>query len=248
MRNSLLCYRLTNKVFYSTSLTASFTEKEIAPGQQYGSFPISSKSGRVDFWFDTTTTAKKDSKKKYIDYPWCAYADRNPELYNSYGYAQDLLAKHWYETGSSAGLKTGTLTATSVCAKDVSHTLQHVYRPDAIALTATETEGYEGKSFVDVYNSKNTMLVAFDKSGTYTIYPGMTLVFHARYDSGLGSDDGGNHACKVTIDGTVVGYRGASYWKVPDNIKAVKVTLAVDDHASPLFSQSWIITVKTTKL
>lgn len=243
-----LCYLIVTKVSYITSLTASFTEKVIPLHQPYGDFPITGKSGCIDFWFDSTATAKHDSKKKYFDYPWCAYADQNPALYGTYGYAQDLLAKHWYETGKSKKLNTGTLTKNSICEKEENHSLQHVRRPEVITLTASETEGHEGKSFVDVCDSKGNLLKAFDASGTYNIYPGMTLVFHARFDSGLGSDNGGNYACKVTVDGKVLGYRGASYWKVPDNIKAIKVTLAVDNHIEPLLAQSWIVTATTTKI
>ena len=243
-----LCYLLATRVKYQTELTASFAEKIIPVGQAYGAFPIAANNNRIDFWFNSTATAKNDTKKKYVDYPWCAYADANPSVYASYGYSQDLLAKHWYETGAAAGLSLGIITSDMICDTDIDHTLGHAYRPKSIAFTASQTEGTSGKSFVDVCDSKGTVLKAFTESGTYTIYPGMTLIFHARYNEGLGSDDGGNHACKVIIDGVVKGYRGATYWKVPNNIKAVKVNLEIDDHINPLLSQSWIITVTTTKL
>ena len=108
-----LCYEAIKvTVSYVTSLTASYTTKEIWFGDKYSLPTITpSNSSREDFWFKPDATAKNDSKKKYIDYPWCAYADANSSVYKSYGYSQDLLAKHWNETGRAAGYSKGDVAS-----------------------------------------------------------------------------------------------------------------------------------------
>jgi hypothetical protein len=126
-----LCYTAFVNVTYTSKKTLSFSTKEVEPGTAYGTFPTlpappakeDGAGGRVDFWFDPKATAKYDSSKKYIDYPWCAYADANPDLYSSYGYKKDLLASHWNTSGITGNRALGGITPTTICTNEEDHTL-----------------------------------------------------------------------------------------------------------------------------
>lgn len=247
-----ICYELTKvTISYVTNLTSSFTSKTIYIGDKYTVPTITpSNSNREDFWFKSDATAKNDSKKKYIDYPWCAYADANPNIYQLYGYSQDMLAKHWNEIGRAIGLSKGD-AASQLCLTEENHTLQHVYRPKVVTITATASEGSYSKSFANIHNSSNSILYDFISTGagyssTQNAYPGMYLVLHARHASGAANVGSDGSACAVKINGTKVSGRGEYAYKIPNDVKAIKVVLSVDDHWDG--GESWIVSVTTTKL
>lgn len=118
-----ICYNGLATITYKTNLDTTFTTKDVLILDKYGSMPITADSARVDFWFKPNSVAKKDSSKKYIDYPWCAYADANPSLYSSYGYKEDRLAKHWNEVGRSGNYDLGCITKNSICTTREDHIL-----------------------------------------------------------------------------------------------------------------------------
>lgn len=247
-----LCYeRIKTKITYLSNLTLSFNTKEIYSGEKYLLPSITpTNSNREDFWFKSDATAKNDSKKKYIDYPWCAYADANSSVYNSYGYSQDMLAKHWNETGRAAGYSKGD-AASQLCLTEENHTLQHVYRPKVVTITATASQTSHSRSFANIHNSSNSILYAFISDGegysnTQNAYPGMYLILHARHEDGLLGVGSDGSACAVKINGTKVSGRGEYAYKIPNDIKAIKVVLGVDDHWDG--GESWVVTVTTTKL
>lgn len=230
-----LCYLLATKVKYVTSLTASFTEKVVPVGQPYGSFPITAEDNRVDFWFDPTATAKYDSQKKYVDYPWCAYADANATVYDSYGYAQDLLAKHWDTTGASKKLNLGVITEDTVCSKEIDHTLQHVSKPRKIPVIVADASQTSSQYFAQLLDSTSTSLKTWtgtdaEKSTSVNAYPGMKIKLFARYEEGLlGVGDDGS-ACLININGTQVMKKGTYTYTVPDDISNIYLNVSVDDH------------------
>ncbi len=118
-----LCFAWV-KVLYNSTLNLSFTEKEMQMGDAYGAFPtLPSDSNRVDFWFHPDTLVGNGSGVKYIDNPWSAYADLNPDLYNQMGYREDYLAQHWVQHGISEGRSLGGLTPTTICNKEDDHIL-----------------------------------------------------------------------------------------------------------------------------
>lgn len=245
-----LCFE-TQKVIvsYVTSLTSSFSSKTVYVGDLYPTSPTvtPANSNRVDFWFPANATAKKSTSKKYIDYPWYAYADANSDLYTKYGYAEDLLAKHWNETGKSKGLSLGD-AATLRCLTEEDHIVQHVYRPKAITLTAKHsTEAYSGYSYVTIKNSKGNTLQTFSTTGaaatnTYTVYPGMKITITSRYWAGISES---RTTSFIKLNGTTVVNGAGSYtYTVPTDIKAMTISLIEDDH---LLGQSWQITATTTK-
>lgn len=247
-----ICYELAKvTISYVTNLTSSFTSKTIYIGHKYPIPTITpSNSNREDFWFKSDATAKNDSKKKYIDYPWCAYADANPNVYKLYGYSQDMLAKHWNETGRAVGYSKGDV-ASQTCLTEEDHTLQHVYRSKVVKITATASESSSSKSFANIHNSKNNILYNFISTGsnyssTQNAYPGMYLILQARHVDGLSNVGSDGSACAVKIDGKKVSGRGEYTYKIPDDIKSIKVVLSIDNHWDG--GQSWVVSVTTTKL
>lgn len=243
-----LCYQAFIKVTYQSDLDMSFTEKEIEEeGDVYGDFPITSDSNRVDFWFHPETLATNDPGKKYVDYPWCAYADLYSDLYQQMGYREDYLAQHWNENGISEGRSLGTLTSSSICEKQEDHTLYHVYRPKVITLTGVGGTTTGIATFWEVLGSDGTSLgsqLGTVSTKTMNVYPGMTINFYARHVDGsfnVGSD---GSACWVKIDGTTVGGRGTYAYTVPTDISAIKIVLNVDNHWDG--GLSYQITVTTT--
>ena len=248
-----LCYLLATRVKYQTELTASFAEKIIPVGQAYGAFPIAANNNRIDFWFNSTATAKNDKKKKYVDYPWCAYADANPSVYASYGYSQDLLAKHWDTTGASQKLSLGSITENTICETEEEHTLQHAYCARKIKVViATKSEPADsGLPFAEVFNSKGVSQKSFmgtddEKNATYYVYPGMTMKLYARWNQGFGSIGSDGSACSVVIDGTKVLGKGTYTYTIPNNVSQLTLSLSNDLHAD--FSGSYRVTMSTTKI
>lgn len=248
-----LCYLLATKVKYVTALSASFTEKIVPIGQAYRDFPIATNSNRVDFWFDPAATAKNDKKKKYVDYPWCAYADANPSVYASYGYSQDLLAKHWDTTGASQKLSLGSITENTICETEEEHTLQHAYCARKIKVViATKSESADsGSPFAEVFNSKGVSQKSFmgtgdEKDATYYVYPGMTMKLYARWIQGFGSIGSDGSACSVVIDGTKVLGKGTYTYTIPNNVSQLTLSLFKDPHVD--FSCSYRVTMSTTKI
>lgn len=223
------------EVTFSSSLLSNTTKKDVLMGDTYGTFPtLTANSNRVDFWFTTDAVAKNDSNKKYIDYPWCAYADANSSLYNSYQYKEDLLAKHWATTGStSSSYKLGSLDNTTICTKTDNHTVQHAYSVKAVTLTYSSRaeSDYSSQVFCEIYYSDNTLVTQLKMSGsggTITVYPGMQLKLYARY---LG-DSRVNAAATVQIDGTtkvsLSGKYGSSLvgsttYTIPRNVQSITV-------------------------
>lgn len=246
-----LCYLLATRVKYETALTTSFTEKIAPVGQPYGSFPITAKDNRVDFWFDPTATAKHDSKKKYVDYPWCAYADANATVYDSYGYAQDLLAKHWDTTGASQKLSLGTITEDTLCNKDIDHTLQHAYCARKIKVTIATKSEHSSYSMAEVFDSNGNSLIEFfgkdeEKSATYYVYPGMKMKLYARHKSGFNGVGDDGSACAVTIDGVKKINMGTYTYTIPNNVSQLTLNLSNDTHAD--LGYSFRVTLSTTKI
>lgn len=246
-----LCYLLATKVKYVTSLTASFTEKVVPVGQPYGSFPITAKDNRVDFWFDPTATAKNDKKKKYVDYPWCAYADANPSIYSSYGYSQDLLAKHWDTTGASKKLSLGSITENTICKSEEEHTLQHAYCARKIKVVIATKSESGSKSMAEVFDSNGNSLKEFfgedtEKSATYYVYPGMKMKLYARHGSGFDGIGDDGSACAVTIDGVKKISMGTYTYTIPNNVSQLTLNLSNDTHAD--LGYSFRVTLSTSKI
>lgn len=248
-----LCYLLATKVKYQTALTTSFTEKIVPIGQTYGAFPITANSNRVDFWFDPTATAKNDKKKKYVDYPWCAYADANPSVYASYGYSQDLLAKHWDTTGASKKLDLGSITESTICDIEEEHTLQHAYcaRKTKVVIATKSESANTDYPFAEVFDSKGTLIKSIygtddEKNATYYVYPGMTLKLYARWIRGFGSVGSDGSACSITIDGTTYPGKGTRTYVIPNNVSQLTLNLSNDLHSD--LSNSYRVTLSTTKI
>ena len=265
-----LCYeKIKVKVTYLSNLTLSFKSKDIYPEEEY-TFPTvtPSNSNRQDFWFYPESTAKKDSSKKYIDYPWCAYADANAEAYNKCKYVQDKLAMHWLSTGKSKGYSKGDLTK---CEKEIDHTIQHVYSNGVSCTFKGEGEKTAGSSYTyaevftsdgtniinfigrgiplftainDIINifSSSTVQTAFE--GTTTLFPGTKIKLITRYNEGLLGIGSGGSACYIKINGTKVAGRGSYTYTIPNNIKTLKVQLGMDTHYDG--GESWVINVTTT--
>lgn len=247
-----LCYNGIATVTYQTNskLTLSTTSKDILILNKYGTLPISKASARVDFWFkNPNATTKHDSTKKYIDNPWCLYADANPNVYNSYGYNKDLLAQHWNDTGSKNNYSLGSITSSSVCATREDHTLQHVARPKSVSWSGQALEFLGSDSFYawEVYNSKGTKIYQQDSwshDTSWTLYPGMKIKFTVRQHSGL---FGNTNNTAIKIDGVTKKSGAGSYtYTIPDNVSAIKAVFDIDEHQD--FSASEIITVTTTKV
>lgn len=248
-----LCYLLATRVKYQTALTISFAEKIVPIGQPYGDFPIATNSNRVDFWFDPATTAKNDKKKKYVDYPWCAYADANPSVYASYGYSQDLLAKHWDTTGASQKLSLGSITENTICETEEEHTLQHAYcaRKTKVVIATKSESADTNYPFAEVFDSKGTLIKSIygtdnEKNETYYVYPGMTLKLHAIWRKGLSDVGSDGSACSVTIDGTTYPGIGTRTYVIPNNVSQLTLNLSNDTHID--LSNSYRITLSTTKI
>ena len=74
----------------------------------------------------------------------------------------------------------------------------------------------------------------------------MYLILHARHADGFASVGSNGSACAVKIDGKKVSGRGEYAYKIPNDIKAIRVVLSVDDHWDG--GESWIVSVTTTKL
>lgn len=250
-----LCYSGVAKVTYSSKQTLSFSTKEILISQAYGDLPtMTANSNYTDFWFNPNTTAKHDSSKKYVDYPWCAYADSYDTVYANYGYAQDLLTKYWTEVGKDFGHKNGTMTGKEICTTREDHTIQHVrVRSSAATLKALDTgdaSSLRNTYFVEVFNSKGQSVFSRTPdntgTGTYSLYPGMKINFYARHEDGWAGVGDDGSACKITIDGKKVHGRGTFTYDVPDNLKTISVRVDGDDHWDG--GQSWVVVVTTTTL
>lgn len=246
-----LCYLLATKVKYQSAQTMLFAEKIVPIGQPYGDFPIAENSNRVDFWFDPAATAKNDKNKKYVDYPWCAYADANPSVYASYGYSQDLLAKHWDITGESQKLDLGGITENTICKIEEEHTLQHAYTARKIKVVIATKSESSSYSMAEVFDSKGNSLKEFfgideEKSATYYVYPGMKMKLYARHGSGFtGIGDDGS-ACAVTIDGVKKINQGTYTYTIPNNVSQLTLNLSNDLHAD--LGYSFRVTLSTTKI
>lgn len=248
-----LCYLLITKVKYQTTLTMSFTEKIVSIGQAYGAFPITVNSDRVDFWFDPASTAKYDKNKKYVDYPWCAYADANPSVYTSCGYSQDLLAKHWDITGASEELSLGSITESTICKTGEEHTLQHTYcaRQTKVAIATGSESADANYPFAEVFDSKGTLLKSIygtddEKNTIYYVYPGMTLKLYARQLQSQGSVGSDDSACSITIDGITYPGEGIQTYIIPNNASQITLNLSNDVHDD--LSNSYQVTLLTTKI
>ena len=241
-----LCYKSVRvTISYITNLKASFTSKVIYTGEKYIVPTISpANSQREDFWFDPSATAKHDKSKKYIDYPWCAFADINSYAYEECGYAQDLLAQHYRRYNKTDN---GDITS-SICEKDENHSLQHVYVSKYVTVTGTAPEITESNDFATIYNSKNEIVDRFWAWNDWssTVYPGMVIQFHARHSDGLANVGSDGSACWVKINGNKVSQRGSYYYKIPNNTTSIKISLNVDYHWDG--GQSWQITVTTTEI
>lgn len=233
--NEQTLYYALPEVTFQSSLLSSPVKKDVLSDTAYGDFPsLAQNNNRVDFWFTTDAVAKNDSNKKYIDYPWCAYADANSSLYNSYQYKEDLLAKHWATTGSaSSSYKLGSLDNTTICTKTDNHTVQHTYSVKAVTLTYSSRaeSNYSSQVFCEIYYSDNTLVTQLKMSGaggTITVYPGMQLKLYARY---LG-DSRVNAAATVKINGStkvsLSGKYGSSLvgsttYTIPRNVQSITV-------------------------
>ena len=243
-----LCYTAFVNVTYKSSKALSFTSKEVEPETAYGAFPTISQtipsgcSGRVDFWFHPNATAKYDSSKKYIDYPWCAYADAHPDLYSQYGYAQDLLAKHWYTDGRVyTNWPLGTLTADNVCTLEDNHELQHVYRPlRTWNANHLSIESITGAVAWEIKDSKGNVVYAQGSTALgydQSIFPGMTITAYGRWFDGLTNVGADGSACGVWlgIDGgsetkKTSGVNKTFTYTVPNNVYKVRIELLQDRH------------------
>ena len=250
-----LCYNALVTISYVTSLTANYTSKEMWLYDKYSLPTLTpTNSNRVDFWFDPSATAKNDSKKKYIDYPWCAYADANSSVYSSYGYAQDLLAKHWDTTGASKNLSLGTVTTNTICEKKEDHTLQHTYcaRKIKVVIAAKSEAALTDLPFAEAFDSKGVSQKTFmgtddEKNTTYYVYPGMKMKLYAKWDKGFGSVGSDGSACSVTIDGVkVLAGIGTYTYTIPNNVSQLTLNLSNDLHTD--FSSSYRVTMSTTKI
>lgn len=245
-----LCYGTLIKVFYNTSLSTTFSSKEIYPGEKYGDFPIKTNSNRVDFWFYENDTAKRDKNKKYIDYPWCAYADKIDDVYYTYGYAQDKLAQHWHEIGKASGFPLGGVNPNTICAAEENHTLYHVFRPLKVTFQYNEPESEISWADWAGYNVYEISCAdgSDKKEGggtarTLTIYPGQKIKFLARYRAGWFSSPN----AWIKINGTKVAGADEIYeYVVPNNISKITVNVAMDFHTPS--GGSFQISITTTKL
>lgn len=244
-----LCYSSSTavKVTYSSSKTLSFTSKTINSDDVYGLLPTITPdiANITSFWFLPDATAAKDSSKKYIDYPWCAYADAHSDLYSAYGYAQDRLAKHYEEHGYSEGRATGSITYNTVCKKDVDHTLQHVYRSSKITFTNDGMLQDDKHTCAVAYYSDGTQAASFT-TGTNiggTLYPGMYIIFTATQKNGIGAD---TNTCSITINGTKVKGEGSYKYTIPNNVSSIYMRALQDWHKN--LGWSTIITVTTTTI
>lgn len=249
-----LCYLFVTKVKYITTLSSSFIEKMVPIGQPYGDFPISENSNRVDFWLENPeTTARFDSSKSYKDYPWCIYADKNLELYRTYGYAQDLLAKHWDTVGANNKWSLGSVTKDTICTKEEEHTLHHMYcvRKTKVVIATKSENALDNYPFAEVFDSKGTLIKSIygtddEKNATYYVYPGMTLKLYARWIQGWGSVGSDGSACSITIDGTTYPGKGTRTYVIPNNVSQLTLNLSNDLHSD--FSNSYRVTLSTTKI
>lgn len=246
-----LCYSSGEMVVitYSSSLSLSYTSKTVEVGKAYGAFPLTANSNRVDFWFESGAKAKKDSSKSYANYPWCAYADANSDLYSAYGYDQGRLAQHWNERGASEGRSLGGVTATTICTKETNHTLQHSYTSKKVAVTNSSKDLKAMGPIAYLYHSDGTQVVGFSIRGdtpTYTAYPGMYFVFYVEHNSGLL----GRNSSKITINGTTVatanGNTKTYKYVIPNNLKTLTMNCIQDEHADG--GWSWINTITTTTI
>lgn len=244
-----LCYTLTSsvKVTYSSSKTLSFTSKTIDTGTKY---PIPSitpvDAVRADFWVQSGATAKNDSSKKYADYPWCVYADAHPDVYNTYGYAQDRLAKHYWENGASEGRTLGGITPSTVCEKEVDHTLQHVYASHMVSITNDGELQDNYITFATLYYSNGTQARIFEtgRDETYVAYPGMYIIFNAVWKEGVIGTTPNN--CSITINGVKVQGKGTYKYTIPNNVSKIYMRGQQDIHTN--LGYSTVITVTTTTI
>lgn len=248
-------YYALPEVTFQSSLLSSSVKKDVLSDTAYGDFPtLTADSNRVDFWFTTDAVAKNDSTKKYVDYPWCAYADANSSLYSSYQYKEDLLAKHWYSTGSTSGSGyiLGGLTQNSICTKEDSHQIQHVSRQKSIPVTITSE-----KSLGTFFSSANAAVVRNSNGGTeyalepatttsqsYTWHaqPGMTLTATA-VQGGAGSLNP-----QVTLNGTKKVGNGSWSLDITKDIKSITVHVATyfPTKLSVPVGEYWQISITTT--
>ncbi len=244
------------KVNYISNLTLNATQRELNVGEPYGTMPITPRGelltapGRVDFWFYPNAKAQHDSSKPYKTNPWCAYADVNPTLYSQYGYAKDLLAKHWRETGEPNGWNLGGVTPSTICENEEEHNLEHAYQISGVVLECGSTVSglVTDKTWCDVYSSTGSLIFSVkgeDVLGeTDRVHPGMTIQFHARHQSGILNVGSDGSACWVTLNGQKVSGRGTYTYTVPENIKTITASITTDNHYDG--GMSWQIAVTTT--
>lgn len=192
-----------------------------------------------------------DETKKYIDYPWCAYADANPSLYTTYGYAEDLLAKHWDSTGAKKGLALGGIINTTICTKETEHTLQEICRPRKITCKSYKYDDITGVNDSNnsclVYDSKGNQIYAHANNGTvtWTLYPGYKVRFLLRWEPPLfGSGSASRTWVKINGKQVATG-RGQYDYVVPNDISAMDITIFINVRDD--LSADSQFTVTTTK-
>lgn len=234
------------KVIYQSKMNLSFTEKDLIPNEDTYIFPLTSSSDRVDFWFNLNDTAKNDSSKKYIDYPWCAYADANPNLYSAYNYNKDLLAKHWNEIGSKNNYNLGGINTSTLCTNYNDHTIQHIARPKSIKWTGKmKTFGSDSDLAWEVFDSKGTKIhyqdnLSYDTS--WNLYPGMKITFYVRQHTILF----GTNNCAIYLNGKKKKNGAGSFtYTIPDDILTIDASKDFDLHLDGSWSEIIKITTKS---